>query len=226
MDIQSQIIEFVEKHSLKERALASIDEVMDACIEADNEIGINFLDGNERADLIYEFGRIEFQVDKGNSNRIATRINIYSKKLYGPNFDVPVGYYEEWTNLEGEHIDEFLIFDWSAINLNIDKDIERISKTVPKRYFRRNVPEYEFATYVNHVIALFKGRQFNEVFLFIKRCLDYLEKTATKEIEKEYLTECLEMFQRIYHYIKNDELVETEKMSEYRIFERIKELCC
>ncbi len=139
MEIQNQILEFAEKHSLKEKALASIDEVMDASIESDNEFGIDFLEGNNRADLIYEFGRFEFQVDANNDCKIVTKIKIYSKKLYGPNFDVPVWYYEEWTDLEGEHLDEFLFFDWTPINLNIDCHIERINKTVPQRYFKKNI---------------------------------------------------------------------------------------
>lgn len=81
MDIQNQILEFAEKHSLKEKALASIDEVMDASIESDNEIGIDFLDGNDRADLIFEFGRFEFQIDRNDNCKIVTKINIYSKNF-------------------------------------------------------------------------------------------------------------------------------------------------
>ncbi|WP_435262653.1 hypothetical protein [Tenacibaculum sp. nBUS_03] len=222
MDIQNQILEFAKKYSLKEKALASIDEVMDSCIESDNEIGIDFLEGNNREDLIYEFGRFEFQVDQNDNCKIVTKIKIYSKKLYGPNYDVPVGYYEEWTDLEGEHLDEFLIFDWTPVNLNIDYHIERINKTVPQRYFRRNIPEYEFATYVNHAISLFQGKQFDGTIVFLKRCLDYLEKDINKEIEEEYLSECLELFQRVYHYVKNDNLVYSEKLDDFRISERIK----
>ena len=135
MDIHNQILEFAEKHSLKEKALASIDEVMDANIESDNEIGIDFLDGNNRADLIYEFGRFEFRIDGNDNCKIVTKIKIYSKKLYGPNLDVPVGYYEEWTDLEGAHLDEFLIFDWTPINLNIDYHIERIKQNCSSKIF-------------------------------------------------------------------------------------------
>lgn len=222
MDIQNQILEFAEKHSLKEKALASIDEVMDASIESDNEIGIDFLDGNNRADLIYEFGRFEFRVDRNDNCKIVTKINIYSKKLYGPNFDVPVGYYEEWTDLEGEHLDEFLIFDWTPVNLNIDYHIERISKTVPQRYFRRNIPEYEFATYISHLICLFQGKQFDGAIVFVKRCLDYLEKEGNKKIEEEYLSGCLELLQGVYHFVKNNNLLEPEKLDEHSINDRIK----
>ncbi|AFM04695.1 hypothetical protein Fleli_2322 [Bernardetia litoralis DSM 6794] len=115
MNIKDQIIELANKYSLKKKALDSIDKVMDACIEADKEVGIDFLDGQDRSELIYEFGRYEFQINKYGSCRIVTKINIYSKKLYGVNYDIPVGYYEEWTDLTGKHLDEFLIFDWSPL---------------------------------------------------------------------------------------------------------------
>lgn len=222
MDIQNQILEFAEKYSLKEKALSAIDEVMDASIESDNEIGIDFLEGNDKAELIYEFGTFEFRIDGNGNCKIVTKIMIYSKKLYGQNFDIPVGYYEEWTDLEGEHLDEFLIFDWTPIYLNIDYHIERISKTVPNRYFKRNIPEYEFATYINHLTSLFKGKQFDGAIIFVKRCLDYLEKDGNNEIEKEYLSECLELFQGVYHFVKNNNLIESEKLDRYRINERIK----
>lgn len=222
MNIQNQLIEFAQKKSLKEKALASVDKIMDANIQADKERGIDFLEGQDRTELIYEFGRYEFQIDKDDNCRIATKINIYSNKLYGPSFDVTVGYYTELTDLSGEHIDEFLIFDWSPINFNIDSYIERINKIVPQRYFKRNVPEYEFATYINHTISLFQGKQFDGAILFVKRGLDYLEKPDKKEVHNEYLIECLNLFKGMYHFIKNNEIVEHKKLSEYRIEERIK----
>ena len=222
MNIQNQILEFVEKHSLNEKALAAIDEVMDASIESDNEIGIDFLEGNNRDDLFYEFGRFEFQIDRNMNCIVVTKIIIYSKKLYGPNFDVPVGFYEEWTDLDGAHLDEFLKFDWTPLNLNIDYHIERISKAVPQRYFRRNIPEYEFATYINHLICLFQGKKFEGAIVFVKRCLDYLEKDGNKKIEEGYLSECLDLLQGVYHFIKNNNLVKPENLFEQRINVRIK----
>jgi hypothetical protein len=95
MDIQNQLIEFANTHALKEKAFASIEEEMKICIESDNELGIDFLDGHEKSELIYEFGRFEFQLDKNDHCRFVTIINIYSKKLHGPNYNVPVGLTEE-----------------------------------------------------------------------------------------------------------------------------------
>ncbi|CAM1348766.1 hypothetical protein [Tenacibaculum halocynthiae] len=222
MDIKNQFILIVEKYSLKKKALESVKGEIDACIEFDKELGVDFLDGHDKADLIYEFGRYEFQIDKDNTPLIATKINIYSKKLYGPDCDVPIGHYTELTDLNGEHRDEFLFLDWSPINFNIDYHIERINKHVPLRYFKRNIPEYEFATYITHIISLSQGKQFDFATVFVKRCLDYLEKDGNKEIEKEYLNECLELFQGVYHFIKNNNLIEPEKLDKHRINERIK----
>ncbi|MDC1161880.1 hypothetical protein OAT18_00405 [Tenacibaculum sp.] len=222
MFLKNKLIEFAKKYSLKEKALTSVNGIIDLSIESDKKIGIDFLEGNNKIDLIYEFGKFEFQVDKDDYCRVVTQINIYSKKLYGPNFNVPVGFYEEFTDLEGNHLDEFLTFDWSSINLNIDYFIERITKTIPQRYFKRNIPEYQFVTYVNHIIFLVQGRRFDVAIIFVKRCLDYLDENQNKEMEKEYLSECLELFQRIYHFINNDNLIESEKLNRYKINERIK----
>jgi hypothetical protein len=222
-NMKKQLIDFAEKHSFKKEALAAIDKVLDAHIESDKKVGIDFLCGHDKSELIYEFGRYEFQIDKDENCLIAVRINIYSKKLYGPNTDVPVGYYIELKDTTtGEHIDEFLGFDWSLIDFNIEYHIERVNSIVPQRYFKRNIPEYEFVTYVNHIISLFQGRQFEGVIVFVKRCLDYLENTEKKEIQKEYLNECLELFKGIFHFIQKNELVKEEKLIEYRIKERIK----
>jgi len=222
MSIQDQIIAFATKHSLKEKAFSSIEHELNECIESDKQIGIDFLEGNARSELIYEFGRFEFHVDEKDNCRIVTKINIYSKKMYGPNCDVPVGYYEEWTDLDGEHTDEFLVFDWTIVNFNIDYHIERINKTVPQAFFSKNNPEYEFATYVNHMISLIQGRQFDVGIEFLIRCLDYLELNKFKDEKEEYLHECLELFQGFFYFVKNNNLMESEILSKHRIGERIK----
>ncbi|CAM1369949.1 hypothetical protein [Tenacibaculum xiamenense] len=222
MTIQNQLLQFAEKHFLKEKALKFVHDELDACIEFDKELGIDFLEGNKKTDLIFEFGRYEFQIDKDNHPIIATKINIYSKKLYGPDCDVPIGHYTELTNLNGENLDQFLFLDWSPINFNIDYYIERINKVTPRKYFKRNIPEYEFLTYVNHIFFLTQGRQYDVVILFVKRSLDYLEKTEHKEIEIKYLNECLDMFKQLYHFIKKNELVELDNLSKHKIWERIK----
>lgn len=222
MRIKDQVISFAKTYSLKEKAMASVDGVLDTCIKSDKDIGIDFLCGNDKSELIYEFERFEFNIDKNNNCLISTRINIYSKRYYGSNIDVPVGYYLELTDMEGQHVDEFLIFDWSHINFDIEYHIERINGTIPKIYFRRNKSEYEFATYVNHIFSLVQSKQFEIAIVFVRRCLDYLDNTKNKEIDVIYLNACQELFNRLYHYIINNDLVDSEKLSRYRLKERIK----
>ncbi|UII26527.1 hypothetical protein LVD15_25060 [Fulvivirga maritima] len=224
MNIQNQLISLADKYSLKKKALDSIDEVINAHVESDNVVGIDYLEGNNRSDLIYEFDRYELQLELNGISRISTKINIYSKKLYGKNIDLPVGCYEAWTDLEGQDLDDFLTFDWSLVNLNAGYFIERINKTVPQRYFKRNVQEYEFATYVNHIISLLQGRQYVLSIIFIKRSLDYLENKNNKGIEDEYLNECLMFFEQIYHYVGNHNLLNAENIDRYKIYDRIRSL--
>ena len=221
MTIEKQILELAKKFGLREKALSSIDNMIDASIESDLEQGIDFLDGHDRADLIYEFGRFELHVDLSGSPLIVTRINIYSKKLYGLNFDVPIGYYIEQSSLTGEHIDEFLKFDWSPIDFNISYYIERINKLTPKRYFKRNVPEYEFVTYINHSFSLFHGHDYDGVAVFIKRSLDYIEKNGQEKLDGDYLAVCFEYLRDSLRYIEKEQLVDSEKIDGYRIKERL-----
>jgi hypothetical protein len=221
MNIENKILEIAKRFELREKALSSINDVIDASIEADLEQGIDFLDGQNRADLIYDFCRFEFHIDSNGNQMIATRINIYSKKLYRPNYDVPIGYYIELRGMNGEHIDEFLKFDWSPISLNISYYIERINKTIPKIYLRRNKPEYEFATYINHAVSLFQGRDYDGAVLFIKRCLDYIDKNGRDRLDKEYLEVCLGFLKDTFHFIVNEKLVNTDKIDKYKIKERI-----
>lgn len=220
MNIHNQLIEFAQKHGLMKKALAHIDMVMDEAIASDKENGLDLLNGHDRAELIYEFGSYLFQMDENCSYNIITRILIYSKKLYGSNFNVPIGLYDEWTDSEGEHLDEFLELDWSPITFDTEYHIGQLSKVVPPTYFRRNVPEFEFATYVNHVLFLVQGRKFDEAVLFIKICLDYLENGENKAIETEYLGKCLELFLDIHYFIKNKKLMNAYRLSLYRIPER------
>ena len=118
MYLKDEMAKLAEKYSLRAKAISSIEKVLDASIESDKEFGIDFLGGNKKSDLIYEFGRYELRIDKDNFCQIATKINIYTKKLYGPNFDVPVGYYTEITEevliiwrkmIEGQLINNILM---------------------------------------------------------------------------------------------------------------------
>ncbi len=210
MKIQNQVVEFAKKYSLREKALASIDDVMDSCIEADRQNGIDFLKGNNREDLIYELSNIDFKVHTNDYSRIVTRINIYSRKSYKSSHNVPVGYYEEWTDLNGNHLDEFLIFDWSPMNCCIENHIEKIHNIIPRRYFKINSPEYEFITYINHIISLIQGQQFDIAMYFVKKCCDYLEDPQNVEIQEDFLEECVDLFKTIHHFVEVNELVEID----------------
>ncbi len=221
MNIKNQIIELAERHKLRERALKGIDIVLNASIESDIKDGIDFLEGIDRNDLIYEFDRYEFHVESNENFRIVTRINIYTRKLYGPNFNIPIGHYDEYSSVEGEYIDDFLTLDLSPIKFNISHYIEKINKLIPKKYFKRNIPEYEFATYINNTISLFQGFDYEGTSIFIKRSLDYIDKKGINRLQKDYLKVCIEYLKDIFLFIESEKLVDIDKLNDYRIRERI-----
>ncbi|UII22320.1 hypothetical protein [Fulvivirga ligni] len=221
MKIHEELIELATRYSLKEKALAMVVKVLDSSIEADKELGIDFLEGNNKEDLTFEFGRFEFRIDKGNHCKLVTIIDIYSAKIDRSNYDLPVGYYEVWTDMDGEPLDHFLIFDWSPLTLNMNHHIEQINSTVPLRYFKRNILQYEFTTYVNHVIALSQGKQYVMAMAFVRRSLDFLESNDRKEIDETYLIHCQDLFKNLYQFVINNNLVDFDRLSESRIRERL-----
>lgn len=222
MKIKDELLQVAEKFNLKSRALNVVDEIIDLSIASDLEKGIDFLKGNLKSDLIYEFGAYEFHLDENDYFRIIIKINIYSKKLYGANFDCPVGYYYEHSSFKGEHIDKYLEFDWSIINFDIDYYLEKILNVTPNHFFKRNTPQYEFMSYINHIFVLCKSKQFDIVSIFIKRSLDYIEKQEGAFFKEEYFCICNEFLTNLFYHIQINELVDKEKLKRYRIKERLK----
>ena len=109
------------------------------------------------------------------------------------------------------------------IEFDINHWIKVFNETVPKRYFKRNIPEYHIVTYVNHSIFLFQGKDFDGVFVFLKRCLDYLEVPENKKrLNSKYLEKVDLYLQSMFSYLENNELVNKEKIEKYDILKRIK----
>ena len=78
-------------------------------------------------------------------------------------------------------------------------------------------------TYVNHSIFLFQGKDFDGVFVFLKRCLDYLEIPENKKrLNSEYLEKVDLYLQSMFYYLENNELIDKEKIEKYDIVKRIK----
>lgn len=222
MNLQNQLIEFAELHGLKEKALSAVENELEACIASDKEIGLDFMEGHERDELIYKFGSYNLETNHLDHCYVITKINIYTKNLYGPNFDVPVGYYREVTDAEGNHIDEYLNFDWSPVDLNVEDHFERINQTVPKQYFRRNTKQYEFVSYINHLLSLAKGKQYEGAIVFIRRSLNFLEKETN--IETVYLNECLALFDTVFNYVKRNQEIVAEELRTVKIEKQLKEI--
>lgn len=218
MNIEKELLEFVRKYDLKSKAFKNVEQVLDNCISSD----INYLKGHDRGELIFECGNVEFQNDKYGRSRIVTKINIYSRRLYGDNFDLPVGCYEEWTSLKGEHLDEFISFDWFPIQFNLIPFIEELSQVVPKKYFRRNDIHYKFVSYVSHALTLFQSRQYDGTMIFVKRGLEYIERQKEYPLDSDYQQACIDLFTGLFHFVKSESLMDKEALDRLRIDVRLK----
>lgn len=185
------------------------------------EFGTDEFNGNNREEFIIKFNGFGIDLDEnGEKELIRVKLGIYLEDKHNiwHNSLEPIGDYLTLYNLKGEFIDEFITINKREIDFEIDFWIEILNKTVPKRYFGTNSPEYTFVSYINHSIFLFQGRDFDGVVLFIERSLDYLEISENKErIEPEYLDKVNSYLESIFYYLKNNDLVDKEQIEKYDI---------
>jgi hypothetical protein len=211
---------------LRKETESGIQKVFDELESMSSEFGTDEFNGNKREELIIKFDKFSIDLNEnGEKEMIRVRLGIYleDKEDIWINSLEPIGDYTTIYDLKGEFIDEFITINSRQIEFDIDFWIEILNKTIPKRYFKRNIPEYNLVTYINHSIFLFKGKDFDGVFIFIKRCLDYLEISENKErLNIEYLEKVNSYLQSLFYYLKNNDLIDKERMGKYDIEKRIK----
>lgn len=203
-----------------------IQKVFDELEKQSVEFGIDEFNGNNRQEFIIKFDGFGIDLDEnGEKEIIRVKLGIYLEDkddIWVDSLE-PIGDYLTLYDLKGQFIDEFITINKREIKFEMDFWIETLNKTVPKRYFKRNIPEYHLVSYINHSIFLFQGRDFDGVFVFIKRCLDYLEISENKErIESEYLDKVNSYIKSVFYYLNNNDLIGKEKIEKYDIVKRIK----
>ena len=205
---------------LRKEAEKNIQKVFD---NLENQSEIDEFKGNRRNELIVKFDRFEYHLnEKGENEKVCIRMEIYLENDIWVNSLKPIGKYLSYFDLNGELIDEFITIN-AKNNFDINYWIEILNKIIPKRYFKRNIPEYELVTYINHSIFLFQGGNFYGVLIFIKRSLDYLEISKNKElINSEYLEKVYLYLHSLFNYLKTNNLVDDIKMEKYNIEKRLK----
>ncbi len=115
MDIQKRLNDFSQKLDLVNQAHESCKEVIERLKQEDKEGDLDSFGGFDPAELIYEFDNqtLVFNCYKTDIPFIRTQIGIYiddPDKVWVRGLE-PVGNYKLDTNLEGEHIDDWLYFD-------------------------------------------------------------------------------------------------------------------
>lgn len=203
--IGNHILELVNELGLKEKAMANIDSVIDAYIESDHEIGLDTLEGNLKEDLFYRFDDYSFKVDEYGSSQIVTTIRIYSTKLVGPNIDIAVGSYREYTDLNGQHIDEFLDFDWTYLRYDVDYYMALLNTKIDALYKQPGPKTLELTKAISHVMMLVKGRHYEMTIPLILECTDLLK--AAEVGKTEYKKVYLEFVRDFSWYLKNKGII-------------------
>lgn len=216
-------IKFLNK--LREESEYGIQIILDELEKQSSKFGIDKFNGHNRDEFILKFDSYNLVIDgKGEKERIHVRIGIYledTENIWAENLE-PIGNYTTIFDINGEFIDEFITIDSKYQNFGIDYWIEILKNSIPKSYFKRNIPEFTLVTYINHSIFLFQSRDFLGTFVFLKRCLEYLEIQENKDhIESEYLKNVIEYIQSLFYYLKNNKLIDNDKLTKYNIKERI-----
>ncbi|ARV16182.1 hypothetical protein [Polaribacter sp. SA4-12] len=217
-------IELLNK--LRKESESGIQKVFEELENMSTEFGTDEFSGNKREELIVRFDRFGVDLNEnGEKEMIRVKLGIYlvDKNEIWVNSLQPIGDYLRIYDLKGEFVDEFITINKKKIEFDINFWIETFSKIVPKRYFRRNMPEYHLVTYINHSIFLFQARDFEGAFIFLKRILDYLEISKNNErIESEYLDKLDSYLESMFYYLKNNVLIVLEKSEKYNIEKRLK----
>lgn len=103
------------------------------------------------------------------------------------------------------------------MKFDIEYWIIELNKNVSIRYFKRNVPQYRFVTYINHSIFLFKGGHYDACFMFIKRSYEFLEENKTDLLSSSYLKTVNDYLKELHSYLVHENLVKKELISRYGI---------
>jgi hypothetical protein len=203
---------------LKKEAEKGVQKVLDELERQSAELGIDEFNGNKRDELIIKFDRFEYHLNKLGEEqliRVKLGINLRDTKGIWINALEPIGNYLADFDLKGEFVDDFITINERAIKFDIQYWIETLNKMVPKRYFKRNVPEYKLVTYVSHSMILFQSKDYDGATIFIKRILDYLEKPENKErIDSEYFKTVKLYLASMFYYLKNHDLIDGTKQKD------------
>lgn len=203
-------------NKLKVETEKGIQNIFDELEKQSIEFDIDEFNGHKREEFIIKFDRFEYNLNEnGEKEYIKVKLGIYIKDKddIWVNSLEPIGDYRTVYDIEGVLIDEFINIKSKEKGFRIVYWIEILNKVIPDRYYKTNIPEYEFVTYINHTFSLFQGRNFEGVFIFLNRCLDYLEIPKNKKLlDKIYLDKAKEYLKYLYFYLKNNELIDEEKI--------------
>lgn len=213
-------------NKLKIETEKGIQNVFDELEKQSVEFQIDEFNGHKREDFIIKFDRFEYHLnEKGEKEYLRVKLGIYieDEDDVWVNALEPVGNYIQIYDFEETFIDEYFTIESKEKGFGIEHWIEILNNTTPKKYYRRNMPQYEFVTYINHTFSLFQGRNFEVVFTFLNRCICYLEIPKNKKaLDRFYLENAKEYLKYLYFYLKNNELIDEEKIKKNNIEERIK----
>jgi hypothetical protein len=207
---------FADKHDLINVAIESCEIAMKNCISNDK----HGLGGFSIDEILFLFNHQEYIFK--HSHRVTpivkTRIGLYKKELNTAYVEghEPIGYYVLDCDANGDAIDDWLIIDVEKNNqIDIIYPFKEICQSLPQDYLRRNSPNYEFVTYVNHVLSFYQAQQYESCQWFIKRAFEFTEKNQIPKKGTEYFNKSMKLMIDLLNYMDENGLIKSEMKSQF-----------
>lgn len=98
--------------------------------------------------------------------------------------------------------------------MDIKKLAISVNKSLPEKYLRRNTHQYEYVSYVNHIISFYLSEQWNSCQWFIKRAIE-LERSNTLDLDETYLEKVNQLIAFIIQHLQSEQLILNELKSKF-----------
>ncbi|WP_196890280.1 hypothetical protein [Aureivirga sp. CE67] len=106
-----------------------------------------------------------------------------------------------------------------------EKLFKEIFEITPVRYYKRNVPQYEFVNYISHLYVHLKNENFYSLFITIGRICDFIDSDKNRSmIEQDYLKLVIALIKKMTINISSKDLEDVPVFRIRSLEERIEKI--
>ncbi|MDH5379727.1 MAG: hypothetical protein OEW75_02680 [Cyclobacteriaceae bacterium] len=210
-EINKYLNDFSDKYDLINEAIKSCKIAMNNCFKDDKE-GLGGFSIDEII-LLFDHQEVVFKHSFRSTPIVKTQIGLYKKEkdeVYLEGHE-PIGYYILDCDSSGETFDDWLIISEEKNNqMDFIYPLQKMNQSLPMEYLRRNSPNYEYVSYVNHVISFYQAKQYESCQWFIKRAFEFIDKNTIPEKGTEYFKKSRKFMIQLIDYMDECGLLNEE----------------